>query len=106
MEEIKQPEGAAADKQQLRLDESSADTCYANFFLVSTSVEEFLLSFGVRSGEANSVKLSDRIIVSPKNFKRMVIAVSQALKMYEDRIGTIDVTPQTVAESREDTSTK
>lgn len=92
MEEIKaqgtEPQG---EKQQIRIDESQAEVSYANFFLVSTGLEEFMLSFGVRSGDSNAVKLRDRVIVSPRNFKRIAAAIGQALRLYEERFGTIDV---------------
>lgn len=101
MEEIKAEGGEDQQKGQIRLDESKAETSYANFFLVSTGVEEFVLSFGVRGGDGQTVLVKDRIIISPKNFKRMVAAVSQSLKMYEDRIATIDISIPPVAEKPE-----
>ena len=95
MEEIK-AEGTQGEgeKQQIRIDESGAEVSYANFFLVTTGPEEFMLSFGVRGGgDANTAKLADRIIVSPRNFKRIAAAAGQALRLYEERFGTIDVSP-------------
>jgi len=104
VEEIKaegaQPEG---EKQQIRMDDSNADVNYANFFLVSTGYEEFVLSFGMRSGDSSTAVLNDRIIVSPRNFKRMAAAIGQALKLYEERFGTIDIQPPPGVESRKKT---
>jgi hypothetical protein len=90
VEEIKPQGGEGQDKAQIRLDDSGAAVSYANFFLVTTNPEEFVLSFGIRTGDSTTVKVDDKVVVSPKNFKRMVAAVSQALRMYEERIGTID----------------
>ena len=60
-----------------------------------------MLSFGTRGGDGQTVLIKDRIIISPKNFKRMVSAVSQSLKMYEERIETIDISVPPVAEKPE-----
>ena len=99
MEEIKaegaQPEG---EKQQIRIDDSKAEVTYANFFLVSTGYEEFTLSFGMRSGDSSAAMLNDRIIVSPRNFKRMAAAIGQALRLYEEHFGAISVQPPAGAE--------
>ncbi len=99
MEEIdtQKPE-TEEQKGQIRLDEAAAETSYANFFLVSTSLEEFVLSFGVRVGEAQTITIRDKIIVSPKNLKRMAGALGQSLKMYEERFGTIDTSVPSVQE--------
>ncbi len=99
MEEIR-PEGAQPqdEKQQINIDDSNADTNYANFFLVSTGYEEFIISFGLRSGDSKTATLNDRVIVSPRNFKRMAAAMGQALRLYEDRFGAIDVSAPQQAE--------
>ena len=85
MEEgVKPDEEQPKAEQQLRLDETGADTAYSNFFLISTGVEEFFLNFGMRTSDPMLVKLTDRVILSPKNFKRLAIAMSQSLKLYEE----------------------
>lgn len=92
MEEIKpQDQQQPPEKGQIRIDESAADTSYANFFLVSTTFEEFILSFGVRTADAQTVRIGNKVIVSPKNFKRMAGTFAQSLKLYEDRFGAIDI---------------
>jgi hypothetical protein len=98
VEEIKTGDGDAEQKAQIRLDETRAETSYANFFLVSTGLEEIALSFGVRGGDGQTVLVRDKIILSPKNFKRMVAAVSQSLKMYEERVGAVDISLPNIQE--------
>ena len=52
MEEVVKPdEEQPKAEQQLRLDETGADTAYSNFFLISTGVEEFFLNFGMRTSD-------------------------------------------------------
>lgn len=90
MEEIKGSGAEAEAKGQIRLDGSSGEVSYANFALVATAAEEIILSFGVRTGEESTVRIKDKIILSPKNAKRLFAALSQSLRLYEEKFGTID----------------
>ena len=90
VEEIKETGSGAEAKNQIRLDAGSAEVSYANFALVATTAEEVVLSFGVRTGEETVVKVKERIILTPKNAKRFFAALSQSLRAYEERFGTID----------------
>lgn len=92
MEEVKS-QGAEA-KGQIRVDATGAENSYSNFFLVSAGSEECVLTFGVHTGEDAPVRVKDRIFVTPRNAKRLVMALAQALKAYEDKFGTIDVSAQ------------
>jgi len=75
---------------QIKLDQSSAEVSYANFALVATGLEEFVLNFGVRTGEETTIKVSSKVILSPKNAKRFAGALAQSIRLYEERFGTID----------------
>jgi hypothetical protein len=90
LEEIRESGGEAEAKGQIRLDGSSAEVSYANFALVATAAEEIILSFGVRTGEDTTVRIKDKVILSPKNAKRLLAALSQSLRLYEEKFGTID----------------
>lgn len=94
MEEIKQPSGDAAEKGQVRLDPSAADVTYANFALVAITPEEFVVSLGVRTGDEQVVKISNKVVLSPKNAKRLAAALAQTVKLFEERYGTIDASMQ------------
>ena len=90
-------EGEGAEQPQqtrLALDDSTATTSYANFVLVTAGPEEILMLFGLRSADGARAKIEDRIAVSPSNAKRILLALSQTLKRYEDAFGTIDLTPK------------
>ena len=92
-------EGAEQSQQpRLSVDDSTATTRYANFFLVSAGPEEIMMLFGLRSGDGTRAKIEDRIAVSPSNAKRILLALSQTLKRYEDTFGTIDLTPKVPAQ--------
>ncbi len=93
MDEIKAPQASAQDRQQIRIDVSAARTTYANVALVSTSGEEFTVTFGIVSPEEGAVKASDRLILSPRNAKRLAMSLAQVVKAYEDKLGIINVAP-------------
>jgi hypothetical protein len=84
------PEG----REQIKVDQSSVDVSYSNFVVVSTGVEEIALMFGLRTPDDSPVKITDKIVLSPKNAKRCALALSQAIKAYEERFAAIDITVQ------------
>lgn len=94
MDEIKKEGQAGQEKAQLRLDQSTATTSYANFFLVTTGQDELTVTFGLIGPEEGIVRVSDRMALSPRNAKRLAAAMSQAVKMYEDRFGVLNIAPQ------------
>jgi len=90
VEEIRGSAGEAEAKGQIKVDWSAADVSYSNFVLVGTSPEEIVFTFGIRTAEDQNVKIADKVILSPKNAKRFFAALSQALRAYEEKFGTID----------------
>ena len=88
------PQGAQ-QQTRLQIDDAGAVTRYANFFLVTAGPEEVLLLFGLRSADGARARIEERIAVTPANAKRILLALSQSLKRYEDAFGTIDITPKT-----------
>jgi len=90
MDEVKDATGREQG-QQIRLDQSAARTTYANFLYVATGTEEIIVTFGVSTGEENTVRVNDKVILSPKNAKRLAIAMSQAIKLYEEKVGVINL---------------
>jgi hypothetical protein len=94
VDEIKGQGQAGQEKTQLRIDQSGASTSYANFFLVSTSQEECTVTFGLLGPEEGVVRVSERMVLSPRNAKRLAGALGQAIRMYEDRFGVLNVAPQ------------
>ena len=94
------PVGAnGADTQQPRLkwDDSKMSTSYANVVNVSATREELGLFFGtnltsgVGGGNEVTIRLSDRIIMTPHAAKRLSLLLAANLKAYEERYGKLDV---------------
>lgn len=101
MSEEKKPDTApqaqpaeGAQQARLQIDDTGVSTGYANFFLVSAGPEEVVMLFGLRSADGSRARIEERIVVSPSNAKRVLLALSQTLKRYEDTFGQIDLTPK------------
>lgn len=88
--------GSAA-QPTLKWDDSSMSTSYANVVNVSMTREECGLFFGtnlttgIGGGGEVTIKLSDRIIMTPHAAKRLSILLESHLRGYEERYGKLDV---------------
>lgn len=91
------PGQGGQQQQQIRLDASTMETVYANFFALAGSAEEVTVYFGANSPLPNVrepvVKLSHRLMLLPQNAKRLMIALQQTIKAHEDRFGPIELPP-------------
>lgn len=88
--------GGAA-QPNLKWDDSSMSTSYANVVNVSVTREECGLFFGTNlttgigsTGDV-TIKLSDRIIMTPHAAKRLSILLDANLRAYEERYGKLEV---------------
>lgn len=83
----------------IRWNDSNMRSTYANVCNVSSTREEVTLLFGTnqawRQGQKEvAIDLTDRIIMSPFAAKRLHQLLSNVIKEYEDRFGTLgDVAP-------------
>ena len=80
------------DSKQIKIQASKDDLkgAYSNAMQVSHTGEEFVLDF--LSITRTSGVLSARVIISPGHFKRMVKALEDNLKKYEEHFGKITLT--------------
>lgn len=82
---------------QLRWDDSSMATHFANVVNIQSTQEQVDLFFGTNqtwnSGEDRplSIELSNRLILSPFAAKRLSMALTRVLNEYEQRYGVLDV---------------
>lgn len=85
MTDEKPPEGA---KQiQVQTGDEMSRGRYSNNMIVTHSPEEFLIDWILDS--ASGAHLVSRVIVSPGHMKRIVAALSDNLKKYENRFGPV-----------------
>ena len=77
-------------------DDSSMTTSYANVCNVSSSREEVTLLFGTNQtwhtgSQEFTIKLSDRVIISPFAAKRLLALLQNVVGQYEARFGQLDI---------------
>jgi len=75
---------------QVEAENQTLKGSYANNVVVAHSKEEFVMDFMLIHPPKGI--LSSRTIVSPGHFKRMVRAMQENLKKYEDTFGSIEET--------------
>jgi hypothetical protein len=88
------PNGKGARK--IRWDDSNMRSLYANVCNVAGTQEEVVLLFGMNQAwhsdqEEVTIQLADRIVLSPFVAKRMSILLSNVIKNYEMKYGSLDV---------------
>jgi hypothetical protein len=91
------PAAAAAPAgPKVHWDDSQLKSSYANVCNVSSTREEVVLVFGMndawQQGQKQvSVRLTDRIILSPFAAKRLVGLLGAVVREYESRFGVLNV---------------
>ena len=101
-EETKQgaPESAAQEPKRqpgrkVAWNDKDLTTSYANVCNVSSTREEVTLLFGTNesgmNGEEVSVRLTERIILSPYAAKRLAQVIGNVMLEYEKRFGPLDI---------------
>jgi len=80
---------------RVKWDDTGMKTSYANVCNVAGTREEVTLLFGTNqtglNDEAVSVRLSDRIILSPYAAKRLAALMNNVVQQYEKRFGVLGI---------------
>ena len=83
---------------QIQLDEETAQGIYANLVLVNHTETEFTLDFMYLQPQQPKAKVRSRIISSPKHTKRILNALQENMRRYEERFGPVDISGPNPAE--------
>ncbi len=91
-----QPARPAAGQPTIRWDDSTLKSSYANVCNVSSTREEVVLVFGInqaweRGQTEVKIQLTDRIILSPFAAKRLTNLLTNILREYEARFGSLPI---------------
>jgi len=78
-------------KVQVQLTDEKAQGNYSNLALVNHSENEFILDFLFLQPQAPKAKVNDRVILSPKNAKRLLMTLRDNIAKYEKRFGAIEI---------------
>ena len=79
---------------QIEIDDQTAQGVYSNLAMIGHSETEFVLDFIFVQPRVNKAKVRSRIITSPAHMKRLLLALEDNIKKYEERFGTIKITNQ------------
>ena len=85
---------------QLVVDDRELRTTYTNGYFINQTAEEVVVDFGFNMPRPNQggqpqvlFKLTDRIVLSYPNAKRLAGSLLQLVKRYEQQFGEIPTTP-------------
>jgi len=78
-------------KLDIQLDDEVAQGVYANLAVINHSDAEFSLDFIFVQPQAPRAKVRARVIVSPKHAKRLLGALHENVRNYEQQHGTIEL---------------
>ena len=81
-------------KLEIQLDEETAQGVYANLAVVNHSDAEFTLDFIFVQPQASRAKVRSRVITSPRHIKRLLLALEDNVRKYEQKFGPIDPGPK------------
>src|SRR6185437_10977565 len=83
------PNGASGQQIQVKISDEVLKGVYSNKAQIGHTSEEFVMDFMSIMPPAGIVNA--RVIVSPSHFKRLLAAMQDNLKKYEDQYGTISL---------------
>ena len=77
---------------QIQLDDDVAQGMYVNLALVNHTETEFTIDVMYLQPQQPRAKVRARLISSPKHTKRLMMALQENLRRYEERFGPVDLT--------------
>jgi hypothetical protein len=80
-------------KLQVQMDDATADGLYTNFAIIHHSETEFTLDFVLVQPQNRRARLRSRVLLHPKQAKRLAAALTQHVQLYESRFGEIEAGP-------------
>ncbi len=86
--EPKQP----AQKREIKIADNIPGAEYANAMQINHNKDEFQMMFLNIMGASGRV--TGKVITSPGHFKRMIAAMEENIKKYEERFGTVKEAPE------------
>lgn len=80
-------------KMEILMDEETAQGVYANLAVVNHTDAEFTLDFIFVQPQVPRAKVRSRVITSPRHLKRLVEALQENIREYEEVHGPIEPAP-------------
>jgi len=80
-------------KLEIQLDEETAQGVYANLAMVNHTDAEFTIDFIFVQPQAPKAKVRSRVVTSPRHLKRLIGALQENLRRYEQLHGPVAAAP-------------
>lgn len=92
MSEQDKPEGGKnAVRIQIEMDDETAQGQYVNLVLVNHTETEFTIDLMYLQPQQPKAKVRTRAILSPQNTKRLLMALQDNLRLYEQRFNKVEI---------------
>jgi hypothetical protein len=88
-EQNTQPDNNQQQQIQIKVSDEILKGSYANTAIISHTPEEFVLDFVSFFPNSPAATMSSRILVSPGHLKRIIAALQDNVKKYEEQFGSI-----------------
>ena len=94
MSDNQHQQGAQANhvRIQIQLDEDTAQGMYVNLAMVNHTEAEFTIDVMYLQPQQPKAKVRARLISSPQHTKRLLAALQENVRRYEERFGAISLT--------------
>ena len=80
----------AGNQLNIELPEEIAEGVYSNLAIISHSHSEFILDFVRLMPNVPKAKVKSRIVLTPQHAKRLMRALAENLKKYENQFGPVN----------------
>ena len=80
-------------KLQIDLDDNIAQGVYSNFVVVNHSDADFVMDFIYLQPMQPKAKVRSRVITTPRHAKKLLAALTENIKNYEEKYGPIPSDP-------------
>ena len=91
------PEAAKA-VQQIKVDDSKAHACYANFCRVTGTPEELIIDFGLSpqlfGPQIEPIQITQRLVTNFYTAKRLLQALAMSVQRHEQAFGVLETDVQ------------
>ena len=80
-------------ERRIQLRDIGNATTYASFFSISAAQDAILFNFGNQLGQPDVVQLETKVVLSPRNAKRLAVSLGHVIRRHEEQHGEIDIRP-------------
>ena len=80
-----------SNQLNIELSEEMAEGIYANLAIITHSTSEFVLDFIRIMPGVPKAKVKSRLVLTPEHAKRLLLALSDNIRKYEDQVGEINL---------------